>query len=67
MDEMPIPGGKEKDHLRKLQEDSANNEAEQCRRKMGNHLQSAINFLHERMNIENDGTINSLKTVLEAK
>ena len=30
-------------------------------------VQSAINFLHERMNIENDGTINSLKTVLEAK
>ena len=83
MDQMPIPGGKEEDHLRKLQEDSANNEAEQCRRKTGNHfvtamrrdnkavrnevVQSAINFLHERMNIENDGTINSLKTVLEAK
>ena len=30
-------------------------------------VQSAINFLHERMNIENDGTINSLKKVLEAK
>ena len=83
MDQMPIPGGKEEDHLRKLQEDSANNEAEQCRRKTGNHfvtamrrdnkavrkevVQSAINFLHERMNIENDGTTNSLKTVLEAK
>ena len=76
MDQMPIPGGKEEDHLRKLQEDSANNEAEQCRRKTGNHfvtamrrdnkavrnevVKSAINFLHERMNIENDGTINSL-------
>ena len=68
MDQMPIPGGKEEDHLRKLQEDSANNEAEQCRRKTGNHfvtamrrdnkavrnevVQSAINFLHEGMNIE---------------
>ena len=32
IDQMPIPGGKEEDHLRKLQEDSANNEAGQCRR-----------------------------------
>ena len=30
-------------------------------------MQSAINFLNERMNIEEDGTINSLTKILESK
>lgn len=83
MSEMPIPGGKEENHLKKLQEDSETNNAEQGKRKTAHQfvtamrrdndavrneiVQSAINFLHERMNIENDGTIKSLKTILEAK
>eukprot|EP00794_Sanderia_malayensis_P003798 gene3798-4323_t len=78
--EMPVPGGKEEHYLQNLELSGEENESF---RQTNNQfvtsmrrsndavrveiVQSAINFLNERMNIEEDGTINSLKKILESK
>ena len=75
--EMPVPGGKEKHYLQSLELSGEENESI---RETNNQfvtsmrrsndavrveiVQSAINFLSERMNIEEDGTINNLKKYL---
>ena len=80
MKEMPVPGGKEEHYLKNLE---LNGEENKSLRQTNNQfvtsmrrsddavrveiVQSAINFLNERMNIEEDGTIHNLKQVLESK
>ena len=74
MKEMPVPGGKEEHHLKHLvlsgEENKslrqANNQSVTSMRRNDDTVrveivQSAINFLNERMNIEEDGTIHNLK------
>ena len=80
MKEMPVPGGKEEHYLQNLELSGEENEslrqtnsqfATSMRRSndaVGVEIvQSAINFLNERINIEEDGTINNFKKVLESK
>ena len=80
MKEMPVPGGKEERYLQSLELSGEENESirqtsnqfvTSMRRSndavRAEIVQSAINFLSERMNIEEDGTINNLKKVLESK
>jgi len=80
MKEMPVPGGKEEHYLRNLE---LSGEENKSLRQTNNQfvtsmrssddavrveiVQSAINFLNERMNIEEDGTIIKLKNVIESK
>ena len=80
MKEMPVPGRKEEHYLKNLElsrEESkslrqTNNQFVTSMRSSDDAVrveivQSAINFLNERMNIEEDGTIHNLKKVLESK
>ena len=80
MKEMPVPGGKEEHYLKNLElsgEENkslrqTNNQFVTSMRRSDDAVrieieQSAINFLNERMNIEEDGTIHNLKKVLESK
>ena len=80
MKEMPVPGGKEEHYLKNLE---VSGEENKSLRQTNNQfvtsmrrsddavrveiVQSAINFLNERMNIDEDGTIHNLKQVLESK
>ena len=74
MKEMPVPGGKEEHYLKNLElsgEETksvrrTNNQFVTSMRRSDDAVrveivQSAINFLNERMNIEEDGTIHNLK------
>ena len=80
MKEMSVPGGKEERYLQSLElsgEENerikqTNNEFVTSMRRNNDAMrveivQSAITFLSERMDIEEDGTINNLKKVLESK
>ena len=80
MKEMPVPGGKEEHYFKTLE---LSGEENKSLRQTNNQfvtsmrrsddvvrveiVQSAINFLNERMNIEENGTIHNLKKVLESK
>ena len=79
MKKVPVPGGKEEHRLHNLElggEENAslkqtNNQLATSIRGSNDAVrieivQSAINFLNERMNIEEGGTINNLKKVLES-
>ena len=79
MKEMHVPGGKEEHYFKNLElsgEENkslrqTNNQFVTSMRRIDDavrveNVQSAINFLNERMNIEEDGTIHNLKKVLES-
>ena len=79
MKDIPVPGGKEEQYLEEEDDDqgravrrtktahqfvtSRNRDSSAIRNEI---LQSAINFLGQRMNTENDGTIKSLMSILDA-
>ena len=82
MNEMPIPGGREEKYHGNLEEVSSPTSSRQRRHVMNKYVtttnrndiavrmeivQSAINFLDQRMNLENDGTLKSLMKILDAK
>jgi len=82
MNEMPIPGGREEKCRGNFEEVSSPTNSRQKRNIMNKYVttthrndmavrteivQSAINFLDERMNLENDGTLKSLMKILDAK
>ena len=80
MKHIPVPGGKEERYLQSLELSGEENESiKQTNNQFVTSMrrsndavrveivQSAINFLSERMNIEEDGTINNSKKVLESK
>ena len=75
--EMPVPGGKEENYLKELEGCSHETDERSTRRtnvrnkyvataNRENQFSSAINFLDQRMNIEQDETIKSLTKILNA-
>ena len=82
MNEIPIPGGREEKCRGNFEEVSSPTNSRQKRNIMNKYVttthrndmavrteivQSAINFLDERMNLENDGTLKNLMKILDAK